>query len=134
MVTLCLGVFVVQLINKARFLMVEMYGISNCDTIRKARKWLTEHEIAYVFHDYKKEGVDRQKMTAWIDELGWETLLNKRGTTWRKLDDADKADVDRDKAIALLCANPSMIKRPVLVFDATIEVGFSISRYNALLR
>jgi len=113
--------------------MVEMYGISNCDTIRKARKWLTEHEITYVFHDYKKEGVDRQKLTAWVDELGWETLLNKRGTTWRKLDDADKADVDRDKAIALLCAHPSMIKRPVLVLDGVIKVGFSVQGYNELL-
>jgi len=114
--------------------MVEMYGIPNCDTIRKARKWLAEHEIAYVFHDYKKESVDRRKLTAWIDELGWEALLNKRGTTWRKLDDADKADVDRDKAIALLCAHPSMIRRPILVLDGVIKVGFSVQGYNELLR
>jgi len=113
--------------------MIEMYGIPNCDTIRKARKWLSEHEIAYVFHDYKKEGVDRDKLAEWVDALGWEILLNKRGTTWRKLDDADKADIDRDKAIALLCANPSMIKRPVLVLDDAIEVGFSVQCYSELL-
>jgi len=112
--------------------MVEMYGISNCDTIRKARRWLAEHEIDYRFHDYKKEGVEAEQLAEWVSQVGWELLLNRRGTTWRKLPDADKADVDRDKAIALMCEHPSMIKRPVLIVGDHIEVGFSAQQYSGL--
>ena len=112
--------------------MVEMYGIANCDTIRKARRWLAGHGIDYLFHDYKKEGVDARQLARWVERVGWETLLNKRGTTWRKLPDADKMGVDRDKAIALMCAYPSMIKRPVLILDDQIVVGFSEPQYGGL--
>jgi len=113
-------------------MMVEMYGIPNCDTIRKARRWLDDHDIAFVFHDYKKEGVDVVRLSDWVDQLGWEVLLNKRGTTWRKLPEADKQDIDRDRAIALMCENPSIIKRPVLMVGDVIEVGFSEQRYAGL--
>jgi len=112
--------------------MVEMFGIANCDTIRKARRWLAEHDIACLFHDYKKEGVDARQLARWVERVGWEVLLNKRGTTWRKLSDADKMDLDRGKAIALMCAHPSMIKRPVLVSDDQIVVGFAEPQYSGL--
>jgi len=113
--------------------MVEMYGIPNCDTIRKARRWLADHNIAYVFHDYKKEAVNVASLTHWVDQLGWEVILNKRGTTWRKLSDDEKESINRDRAIALMCKYPSMIKRPVLIVDDGIEVGFSELRYAGLL-
>jgi len=112
--------------------MVEMYGISNCDSIRKARKWLADHDIAYVFHNYKQEAPDVALLTGWIDQMGWEVLLNRRGTTWRKLADAEKEGVNRGKAILLMCENPSMIKRPVLIAYNKIEVGFSEQRYADL--
>jgi len=113
---------------------VHMYGIANCDSIKKARKWLTEHKINYTFHDYKKEGVDAEDLNIWCDKVGWEILLNKRGTTWRKLSDADKNSVDEDKAKALLGEYTSMIKRPVLVFSGHVEVGFSEVAYKALFQ
>jgi len=113
--------------------MVEMYGIANCDTIRKARRWLAGHDVDYLFHDYKKQGVDVRQLARWVERVGWEVLLNKRGTTWRKLSDADKMDMDRDKAITLMGEHSSMIKRPVLIVDDQIEVGFSEQRYHGLL-
>lgn len=113
---------------------VHMYGIPNCDTIKKARKWLAEHKIDYTFHDYKKEGVDATLLQHWCAQVGWEVLLNKRGTTWRKLPDTDKSGLDAGKAQALLIEHASMIKRPVLVCDEHIEVGFSVAAYEALLR
>jgi len=113
--------------------MVDMYGIPNCDTIRKARTWLDNHKMAFEFHNYKKEGVDVISLTNWVDQLGWEVLLNKRSTTWRKLSDDAKEGVDRDRAIALMCQYPSMIKRPVLIVDDRLEVGFSELRYAGLL-
>ena len=112
--------------------MVEMYGIPNCDTIKKARKWLEAEGIDYRFHDYKKEGADASLLTQWCKSQGWETLLNRRGTTWRKLPEADKADVDETKAIALMVENPSMIKRPVLITDRGVTVGFSVDVYREL--
>lgn len=113
---------------------VHMYGIANCDSIKKARKWLTEHKINYTFHDYKKEGVGAEDLNIWCNKVGWETLLNKRGTTWRKLPDADKNSVGEDKAKTLLCEHTSMIKRPVLVFSGHVEVGFSEAAYKALFQ
>ncbi|PCI45063.1 MAG: ArsC family reductase [Proteobacteria bacterium] len=113
---------------------VHMYGIPNCDTIKKARKWLTEHAIDYVFHDYKKEGVDAALLQAWCAKVGWEVLLNKRGTTWRKLSDADKNALDASKAQALLIEHVSMIKRPVLLCGEHIEVGFSVAAYEVLFQ
>ncbi len=109
-----------------------MYGIPNCDTIKKARTWLATQDVPFVFHDYKKAGVDAAALDRWIDAVGWEPLLNRTGTTFRKLPDADKADLDRVKARALMIANPSTIKRPVLVDGGRIEVGFKPERYAAL--
>ena len=106
-----------------------MYGIKNCDTVAKARKWLEDRGQAYVFHDYKASGIDRPRLEAWVDELGWEPLLNRAGTTFRKLDDADKQGIDREKAIGLMLANPSMIKRPVLEQGSKILVGFKPEIY-----
>jgi Spx/MgsR family transcriptional regulator len=112
--------------------MATMYGIPNCDTVRKARTWLDAQGVTVVFHDYRKAGVDAAALDRWIDALGWEPLLNRAGTTFRKLPDADKAGIDRAKARALMIAHPSTIKRPVLVEGGRIEVGFSPERYAAL--
>ncbi len=109
--------------------MTKLYGIPNCDTVKKARAWLTAHEIAYAFHDYKKAGVDAAALRGWVDRLGWEVLLNRAGTTFRALPDADKADLDADKAIAIMLANPSTIKRPVLESGEVLLAGFKPDTY-----
>jgi len=111
-----------------------MYGIPNCDTIKKARKWLAAEGIEFQFHDYKKEGVDSTLLTQWCRLKGWELLLNKRGTTWRKLPEELKADIDETQAIKLMVENGSMIKRPVLLVGSDVEVGFSSDRYIELLK
>ena len=113
---------------------IELYGIPNCDTVKKARKWLDARGLDYAFHDYKKEGADAGKLASWSDAAGWEVLLNKRGTTFRNLDDADKADLDRDKAIELMVAHPSMIKRPVVEYDGGVLVGFSEETWTSALQ
>lgn len=110
-----------------------MYGIKNCDTVAKARKWLEDRGLAYSFHDYKASGIDRPRLEAWIDELGWEALLNRAGMTFRKLDDADKQDIDREKAIGLMLDKPSMIKRPVLDLGDRRLVGFKPDLYESSL-
>jgi Spx/MgsR family transcriptional regulator len=110
-----------------------MYGIKNCDTVKKARAWLEAHELAYRFHDYKLAGIDSTRLGRWCDEVGWETLLNRVGTTFRKLPETDRQHVDRDRAIALMLAQPSMIKRPVLEYDGRVLVGFAEARYAAVL-
>lgn len=109
-----------------------IFGIPNCDTIKKARGWLDAHGVAFTFHDYKKQGADPALLSAWGDRVGWELLLNRAGTTFRKLPDADKAGLDRDRAIALMVAQPSLIRRPVLIAGEAIEVGFRPERYAAL--
>jgi arsenate reductase (glutaredoxin) len=101
-----------------------IYGIKNCDTMKKARTWLDSHGVAYGFHDYKIEGIGKDKLQLWCDELGWETLLNRAGTTFRKLPEGDKEGLNERKAIALMLAQPSMIKRPVLDFEGKLLVGF----------
>lgn len=111
---------------------VEMYGIPNCDSIKKARKWLADADVAYTFHDFKKVGVDEILLRQWVDAVGWEVLLNRRGMMWRKLSDEQRADMDEDKAIALMLEIPSIIKRPVLMAGGSVEVGFSPERYQAL--
>ncbi len=105
--------------------MIKLYGIPNCNTVSKARKWLTANNISYEFHNFKKEGLEEAILTAWVDKLGWEALLNKRGTTWRKLPDEIKADIDRDKAIPIMLANTSIIKRPIIDNKGVLTVGFS---------
>lgn len=111
---------------------VQLYGIRNCDTMKKAWTWLDAHGVAYDFHDYKKDGVARETLEDWVDRLGWETLLNRAGTTFRKLPEADRAELDAEKAIALMLAQPSMIKRPVLKAGEQIQVGFRPDAYAAL--
>ena len=108
-----------------------LYGIPNCDTVKKARVWLDQNGVAYAFHDYKKQGIDQARLEAWVDELGWETVLNRSGTTFRALPDADKQDLDADKAIGLMLAQPSMIKRPVLDLGDRTLVGFKPDQYEA---
>ncbi|WP_375589909.1 ArsC family reductase [Hoeflea alexandrii] len=109
---------------------VTIYGIKNCDTMKKARKWLADHSIEAEFHDYKASGIDRAHLERWCSEAGWETVLNRAGTTFRKLDEAAKQDLDQEKAIALMLAQPSMIKRPVLEADDRIIIGFKPDRYE----
>ena len=108
---------------------ITLYGIPNCDTVKKARTWLEGQGIEYTFHDYKKAGADPAKLSAWVEEKGWEVLLNKRGTTFRKLPDEDKADIDAAKAVRLMEANPSMIKRPVVEGAGPLLVGFKESEW-----
>ncbi len=109
--------------------MTTLYGIPNCDTVKKARTWLAEHDIPYAFHNYKKAGVDAAALRGWVDRLGWEVLLNRAGTTFRALPDADKADLDADKAIAIMLVNPSTIKRPVLESGGVLLAGFKPDTY-----
>jgi arsenate reductase len=108
-----------------------LYGIRNCDTMKKAWTWLDQHGVAYAFHDYRKEGIDRARLEAWAGQVGWETLLNRAGTTFRKLPDTDRANLTQAKAIALMVAQPSMIKRPVLETEAGLLVGFKPDAYAA---
>ena len=110
---------------------VTIYGIPNCDTVKKARRWLDERSIAYQFHDYKKAGVSEADLKRWAGEVGWEKLLNRAGTTFRKLDERDKAGIDESKAIELMAANPSMIKRPVVEGAGSLLVGFAEPAYAA---
>ncbi len=113
---------------------VTIYGIPNCDTMKKARAWLDDQGIAYDFHDYKKAGIDRTTLEAWSKKVGWETLLNRAGTTFRKLPDAEKQGLDERKAIALMIAQPSLIKRPVLeLARGKLLVGFKPEVYEAAL-
>ncbi len=106
-----------------------IYGIKNCDTMKKARAWLDEHGVAIQFHDYKVSGIDRSRLKQWSDKVGWEVLLNRAGTTFRKLDDADKQNLNATKALALMVAQPSIIKRPVLELGDTLLVGFKPEIY-----
>jgi arsenate reductase len=110
---------------------ITIFGIKACDTMKKARDWLGGHGIDYGFHDYKAVGAPRGLLEAWADKVGWEVLLNRGGTTFRGLPDADKRDLTRDKAIGLMAANPSMIKRPVLDVDGELIVGFKPEVYEA---
>lgn len=106
-----------------------IYGIKNCDTMKKARAWLDEHGVAIQFHDYKVSGIDRSRLKQWSDKVGWELLLNRAGTTFRKLDDTDKQNLNATKALALMVAQPSIIKRPVLELGDTLLVGFKPEIY-----
>ncbi|PZU89867.1 MAG: ArsC family reductase [Chelatococcus sp.] len=111
--------------------MTTIYGIKNCDTMKKARAWLEGHGVAYAFHDYKASGIDRASLEGWVKEHGWETVLNRAGTTFRGLPDGDKQGIDADKAIRLMLAQPGMIKRPVLDLGGRTLVGFKPEIYAA---
>jgi arsenate reductase len=120
--TISEGVHMVKLIT--------IYGIKNCDTMKKARAWLDKHGVGYVFHDYKTAGIERERLEKWSKKVGWETLLNRAGTTFRKLPDKDKSGLNEKKAIALMLAQPSMIKRPVLdIGGGKLLVGFQPEVY-----
>lgn len=112
---------------------IEVYGIPNCDTVKKARQWLDARGVDYVFHDYKKEGADPARLHKWIAAEGVDTVLNRRGTTFRKLSDAEKADIDEAKAVTLLQQHPSMIKRPVVEYPGGLLVGFKEDEWAAAL-
>ncbi|PKA44172.1 ArsC family reductase [Rhizobium sullae] len=107
-----------------------IYGIKNCDTMKKARAWLEEHGIAYDFHDYKAVGIDRAHLEQWVDRAGWDIVLNRAGTTFRKLPDADRENLTREKAISLMLDQPSMIKRPVLEAGDKLLIGFKPENYG----
>jgi Spx/MgsR family transcriptional regulator len=111
-----------------------LFGIKNCDTMKKARAWLDEQGVGYQFHDYKASGIDREHLQRWCKTLGWEILLNRAGTTFRNLPDADKTNLTESKAIALILAQPSMIKRPVLEFGTQLLVGFKPDEYASKLK
>jgi len=109
---------------------ITIYGIKNCDTMKKARAWLDQHGVAYGFHDYKAAGIERSRLEGWAKAVGWETLLNRAGMTFRKLPDRDKEGITEKKAIALMLDQPSMIKRPVLDVGRKLIVGFSPQTYE----
>lgn len=112
---------------------IEFYGIPNCDTVKKARKWLDERGIEYTFHDYKKEGADPARLAVWSDRIGWEALLNRRGTTFRGLPEADREAIDRAKALRLMQVHPSLIRRPVIEYPGGVLAGFDADEWTRAL-
>lgn len=110
---------------------ITVYGIPNCDTVKKARTWLDARGVAYTFHDYKKAGADPEKLTAWVKAAGWEKVLNRAGTTFRKLADADKDGLDADKAVRIMAANTSAIKRPIVEYPGGLLIGFKEPEWDA---
>jgi len=113
--------------------MIKIFGIKNCDTMKKTFRWLEENNLEYQFHDYKKEGLDEATAKAWIDELGWENVINKRGTTWRKLDEETKSMMDNTKAVHAILSQTSMIKRPLIMVNNEILLGFNPEEYSQKL-
>lgn len=113
---------------------ITMYGIRNCDTVKKARAWLESRGVDYRFHDYKAAGVERSRLERWSGEVGWEALLNRAGTTYRKLPDSEKQRLDAERALDLMVAQPSIIKRPVLEADGAVLVGFRPEAYARFIR
>ncbi|MBT3134338.1 ArsC family reductase [Alteromonas sp. ALT199] len=109
-----------------------LYGIPNCDTIKKAKKWLADNNIAFTFHDYRKEGIDNDFLVRAESELGWEAMLNKRGTTFRQLEEQEKASLDKSKALALLELHPAIVKRPILFHDNAFHIGFKPAQYEEI--
>jgi arsenate reductase len=110
-----------------------IYGIRNCDTIKKALAWLTEHAVAHTFVDYRKAGVSSDQLADWSRRVGWQVLLNTRGTTWKRLGEGERADIDEARALALMAAHPSLIKRPLIDRGDALLVGFDPVRYRASL-
>ncbi len=114
--------------------LITLQGIPNCDTVKKAKRWLAQHNIAYTFRDYKKQPPSLEELTQWAQQVGWENLLNKRGSTWRKLEPAQQQGIDESKAIILMQANPSMIKRPLLRQGTHALVGFNADSYQTFIQ
>lgn len=113
--------------------MITLYGLKNCDTCRKARAWLDQRGLSYRFHDFRSDGLDAGLLEQFEKELGWESLLNRRGTTWRGLSECGKADLDRSKALALMLANPALVKRPILTANGLTLLGFGPDQYAKAL-
>lgn len=113
--------------------MTTLYGIKNCDSVKKARKWLEKNQVAYQFHDFRSDGLSAEQVNAWIDTLGWETLVNKRSTSWKALDESIKNTMSAKTATAAILASPTLIKRPLLATKAQLMVGFKDADYQALL-
>jgi len=113
--------------------MMTLYGIPQCDTVKKARSWLAEHDMAYQFHDYKKAGVPEDQLDRWLAEFGWETVINRRGTSWRRLPEPERSEMTTASARAAALSNPSLIKRPVLVLDEATLVGFDPEQWQKAL-
>jgi len=112
---------------------ITLYGIPNCDTVKKARKWLDERGIAYAFHDYKKQGADPAQVARWVAEAGWEKVLNRRGTTFRSIAAAETVNLDAASAVPLMVAHPSSIKRPIVEYPGGLLVGFDATAWEAAL-
>lgn len=112
--------------------MIKLFGIPNCDTIKKAKKWLEQNNIEYTFHDYRKDGVDSEMVNNFCQQLDWQQVLNKRGTTYRQLDDATKENLNAESAVALLVEQPAMIKRPILEKDGELHLGFKADQYQSI--
>ena len=112
--------------------MTTLYGIKNCDTVKKARQWLVERNIDFKFHDVRTNGLELSQINRWIEKSDWETVLNRRGTTWRKLDQCIQEDTTKDNVAVLLLANPTMIKRPILDHDGRINIGFKPDFYESI--
>lgn len=112
--------------------MLNLYGIKNCDTVKKARRWLEDHGIEYQFHDFRQDGLDKKLLSSWVDLLGWESVLNKRSTTWRNLTDKEKEISTSTQAVKLLALNPTLIKRPVVQNGKVLLVGFKESEFKNL--
>ena len=110
--------------------MIVVYGINNCDTVKKARKWLSKNNIEYQFHDFRKDGLSESKIKQWVGQIDWEILLNRRGTTWRKLSEDQKATINKSNAVKLMADQPTLIKRPVVEHNNEIIVGFSADTYQ----
>lgn len=109
-----------------------LYGIANCDTVKKARRWLDQRQIPYQFHDFRKDGLAPALVSEWLSKLDWEDLLNKRGRTWRELPEAEKKIINIEQVVALCCKYPTLIKRPVLIFGKNIVIGFNPDNYSTL--
>lgn len=112
---------------------LKLYGIKNCDTVKKTRNWLEQNGINYTFHDYRVDGLDLAMLEKFATTLSWEQMLNRRSTSWRQLSDAEKTDIDKNKAFKLMLTNPTLIKRPVLQTENKMLIGFSVPEYEALL-
>ena len=112
--------------------MATVYGIKNCDTVKKACAWLTQHEIDFQFHDFRKDGLSKTKVSSWLTSVDWETLLNKRGTTWRKLSNQQKSDTNKTTISGMMVEEPTLIKRPVLEHEGKVIVGFNIEVYQEI--
>ena len=112
--------------------MITLYGIKNCDTVKKARRWLEDHGVDYQFHDFRQDGVDIKLISQWVEKSGWEAIVNKRSTTWRSLSDKDKNIKSNQQAIDLLLINPTLIKRPITQSNKTLLIGFKEEEYKNL--